>query len=363
LIARIALPDGLGELHAQFEAVRKKLEAEGLLAPERKRKLPKLPRVLGVVTSEHGAALHDIVRVASSRCPTRIVVSPCLVQGRDAPRSIEVALADIQKLRELDVVIVGRGGGSAEDLVAFNDERVARAIAGCRVPVVSAVGHEVDFTIADFVADVRAPTPTGAATRAVPDRIERLAALARDRHRLVQAWRRSSEQREQRLDTAIRLLRPPALQWAQRVARLDQLAQRIAVAGERATGERAARLARLAGALRGPEIAARRARLEADGRALQAGLRARLASIGGRLDAAAAGLDLVSPRGVLARGYAIVTGPGGGIVRDAGTLAPGDAVSVALAAGGFEARVLASTPAPGASAAAVDEPDSDPGAR
>ncbi|HKP61315.1 MAG TPA: exodeoxyribonuclease VII large subunit, partial [Polyangiales bacterium] len=170
LIARLALPQGLGDLHANFERVRLKLEAEGLLAPERKRKLPHLPRILGVVTSRQGAALHDIVRCAQSRCPLRIVVSPCQVQGPDAPVSIVAALEMIQHLRRLDVVIVGRGGGAAEDLVAFNDERVARAIAACRVPVISAVGHEVDVSIADLVADVRAATPSNAAELAVPER-------------------------------------------------------------------------------------------------------------------------------------------------------------------------------------------------
>ncbi|HKU38561.1 MAG TPA: exodeoxyribonuclease VII large subunit [Polyangiales bacterium] len=169
LIARLALPQGLGDLHANFERVRAKLEAEGLLAPERKRPLPHLPRVLGVVTSTSGAALHDIVRCAQSRCPVRIVVSPCQVQGPDAPATIVAALEAVQRIRRLDVVIIGRGGGAAEDLVAFNDERVARAIAACRVPIVSAVGHEVDVSIADLVADVRAATPSNAAELVVPE--------------------------------------------------------------------------------------------------------------------------------------------------------------------------------------------------
>ena len=163
MIARIAVPYGLGELHAQFERVRVRLEADGLLAPERKRPLPLLPRVIGLVTSEHGAALHDIVRVAHQRSPVRLVLSPCLVQGAQAPQSIIDALEQVQRLPDLDIVIVGRGGGSAEDLVAWNDERLARAIARCRVPVVSAVGHEVDVSISDLVADVRAATPSNAA--------------------------------------------------------------------------------------------------------------------------------------------------------------------------------------------------------
>jgi exodeoxyribonuclease VII large subunit len=187
LIARVALPEGLGELHAQFERTRKKLEAEGLLAPERKRPLPHLPRVLGVVTSSSGAALHDIIRVANERSPVRIVISPCSVQGSEAPMSIVRALALVQKLPLLDAVIVGRGGGAAEDLLAFNDERVARAIAGCRVPTISAVGHEVDITIADLVADVRASTPSNAAELAMPDRRALLAELRSAERGLMRA--------------------------------------------------------------------------------------------------------------------------------------------------------------------------------
>ena len=141
------MPEGLGDLHAQFEAVRARLQADGLLDDARKRPLPLLPRTIGVVTSDRGAALHDIIRVAQGRCPVRIVVSPCLVQGSDAPRSIIAALDAIERLPGLDLVILGRGGGAAEDLIAFNDERVARRVATMRVPTVSAVGHEVDVSL------------------------------------------------------------------------------------------------------------------------------------------------------------------------------------------------------------------------
>lgn len=227
MIARIALPEGLGELHAQFERVRKKLEAEGLLASERKRALPHLPRVLGVVTSLHGAALHDIIRVVQARSPTRIVISPCVVQGATATGSIVRALHRIQKLRGLDAVIVGRGGGSAEDLVAFNDERVARAIASCRVPVISAVGHEVDVTIADLAADVRAATPSNAAELAVPDRRALLSELLGGQRRLARAAEIWLGRARLRLAHSSRRLRDPRHVLRHTRARLHPLEQRL----------------------------------------------------------------------------------------------------------------------------------------
>ena len=227
MIARIALPEGLGELHAQFERVRKKLEAEGLLAPERKRALPHLPRVLGVVTSLHGAALHDIIRVVQARSPTRIVISPCAVQGASAPTSIMHALRRIQKLRGLDALIIGRGGGSAEDLVAFNDERVARTIAACRVPVISAVGHEVDVTIADLVADVRAATPSNAAELAVPDRRALLSELLAGQRRLARAAEIYLGRARLRIANSSRRLRDPRQVLRHTRGRLHTLEQRL----------------------------------------------------------------------------------------------------------------------------------------
>jgi exodeoxyribonuclease VII large subunit len=227
MIARIALPEGLGELHAQFERVRKKLDAEGLLAPERKRALPHLPRVLGVVTSLHGAALHDIIRVVQARSPTRIVISPCSVQGATAPGSIIRALHRIQQLRGLDALIIGRGGGSAEDLIAFNDERVARAIASCRVPVISAVGHEVDITIADLVADVRAATPSNAAELAVPDRRALLSELLAGQRRLAHAAEIYLGRARLRIANSSRRLRDPRQVLRHNRARLQTLEQRL----------------------------------------------------------------------------------------------------------------------------------------
>ena len=188
LIARSAKLAGEGDLAAQFRKLKAKLEREGLLDAGRKRELPGLPRVVGVVTSKSGAALRDIMRVAAERCPVRILVADCRVQGETAPASIIAALELMQRVEELDVVIVSRGGGSAEDLWAFNDEGVARAIAASSVPVVSGVGHEVDITIADLVADVRAATPSNAAEIVVPARASLLREVRSLERRLTQAF-------------------------------------------------------------------------------------------------------------------------------------------------------------------------------
>ncbi|HEY8375897.1 MAG TPA: exodeoxyribonuclease VII large subunit, partial [Nannocystis sp.] len=170
LYAERAEPAGLGARMLQFEQLKAKLAAEGLFARERKRPLPAWPRIVGVVTSATGAAIHDILEVARHRCPVRILLSPAQVQGDDAPFSLIRALQRLQRRPGVDVIILGRGGGASEDLWAFNDEALARAVAACPVPVVSAVGHEVDITICDFVADVRAATPSHAAELVVPDR-------------------------------------------------------------------------------------------------------------------------------------------------------------------------------------------------
>ena len=337
---------GAGDLYQQFLRLKARLEAEGLFDPARKRVPPSRPRRVGVVTSPKAAALRDVLTTLARRAPqVPVVLYPAAVQGAAAPGELVRALAAAAARAECDVLLLVRGGGAIEDLWAFNDEALARAVAASPIPVICGVGHETDFTIADFVADLRAPTPTAAATLAVPDRAEQLAALAAERHRLVQAWRRQHEQREQRLDTATRLLRPPSLQWAQRTARLDQLTRRLAVAAERGPAQAAGRLGQAVARLRPPDLDGRGVRLQGALRALAAALRVRVDAAGARLAHAGAALELVSPQAVLERGYAIVTGPDAGIVRDAAALAPGDAVTVALARGRLEARVLVSEPA------------------
>lgn len=172
---RVMEPDGVGSLAAAFEERKRKLAAEGLFDPGRKRQIPKLPRRIGVITSPTGAAVRDIMNILGRRYPrAEVLLYPALVQGTEAPASLIEGLRYFHTTRKADVVIIGRGGGSMEDLFAFNDEALARAIAACSVPVISAVGHETDFTIADFVADLRAPTPSAAAEMAVPDTRELL---------------------------------------------------------------------------------------------------------------------------------------------------------------------------------------------
>ncbi len=206
-----AVGDGLWRKAQELTIAR--LTAEGLLAPERKRPLPRYPRVVAVVTSTNGAALRDIIAVAERRRPgLRIVVSGTPVQGDDAPGMICAAIERVVRWGRADVLIVGRGGGSREDLWAFNDERVARAVSACRIPVVSAVGHEIDITVCDLVADVRAPTPSAAAETAIPASADMLSALAVNRRRLVTCVQRRSESAKIDLKTVARDLRNAATQ-------------------------------------------------------------------------------------------------------------------------------------------------------
>jgi exodeoxyribonuclease VII large subunit len=344
LIARIALPQGLGDLHANFERVRLKLEAEGLLAEERKRALPHLPRVLGVVTSRSGAALHDIIQIANTRCPVRIVVSPCQVQGSEAVASIVRALKLIQRVPQLDVVIVGRGGGASEDLVAFNDERVARAIAACNVPVVSAVGHEVDITIADLVADVRAATPSNAAELTVPER-RILHGELRTAHRSLQ---RAIEVRlgraRLRLERNSQQLREPRAALARARARLNALHARLIRAYNQRMQRDRARLTKSVEKLSRVDprraLAAHRTRwIELHTSLIRLGkplCRARRAELGRRI----AQLDALSPLSSLARGYAIALHePTGKALLRAADAVSGDVIKLRLHEGELRTRV------------------------
>ena len=339
-------PRGLGALTLAYEQLKAKLLAEGLFADERKRPLPRWPRAVGIVTALHGAAIHDIRTVLRRRWPAAtVVVRPVRVQGRGAASEIAAGIADLNRLADVDVVIVGRGGGSLEDLWAFNEEVVARAIAASTVPVVSAVGHEVDITIADFVADARAPTPTAAATLVVPDATEVADGVARADAALRGALGRRVRAARERLVALDRRLGDPARRVRDLTLRIDEL-------GSRAHRAVARRLA-----WDGRELAALGARLE------RAGPIARLASARGQLEAAAgrlrfaaamrvrhtraafertaAQLDALSPLACLERGYAIVRrgDAAGAVVTDAAVLRPGDAVALVFARSRARARV------------------------
>ncbi len=342
---------GEGALRRAFEALKARLAAEGLFAPERKRVLPAFPRRIGVITSASGAAIRDVLAVARRRFPlTAIDVMPVLVQGADAPAQIAAMLRHAARARRHDVLLVTRGGGSLEDLVAFNDEDVARAIAASPVPVVSAVGHEIDFSISDFVADLRAPTPSAAAELILPDGAALAATLAQSQARLQQLWRVRSQAAMQRLDQIGARLRArhPRQQLALRRERLTSARARllrvVVLARERGVRRLGAARARLAAQRPRVRLQALRTRT--------AELRARLASARGRqarqarerLAALARALHAVSPLGVLQRGYAIVFTADGRVLRSVHQAQPGAALRVKVADGELAARVEAPEP-------------------
>ncbi len=235
---------GRGALLEALERLKAKLQAEGLFAPERSRPLPTEPRVVGVVTSPTGAAIHDVCRVAFRRGGARILLAPALVQGAGAGESIVRAIAHLQRVREVDVIIVGRGGGSADDLGAFNEEAVVRAVAGCRVPVISAVGHEVDVTLVDFASDARAATPSQAAELVVPDRVARRDLLRRTRMHLAKAMRARLTEDHVVLGRMARRLGDPRLAIATHQQTLDDRASRLASCMRAALSRRRDGLAR-----------------------------------------------------------------------------------------------------------------------
>lgn len=223
-------PDGIGELYLAFEQLKERLEKEGLFRPENKKKIPLYPSAVGVVTSPTGAAIRDILTTIKRRYPiTKVIVYPALVQGENAASSVAKAIAEANRNEEIDVLIVGRGGGSIEELWAFNEEIVARAIHQSRIPVISAVGHETDFTIADFVADRRAPTPTGAAELAVPQIEEVLEKVLTKKMRLIRAISEKVNTERKRYE-ALKdsyVLRNPASLYVQKLEKVDRLTEKL----------------------------------------------------------------------------------------------------------------------------------------
>lgn len=231
-------PDGIGELFLAYEQLRKRLEEEGLFSPDKKKPLPQYPKTVGVITSPTGAAIRDVITTVKRRYPiVNILVIPALVQGENAAPSIVKAIEKANSLNEIDVLIVGRGGGSIEELWAFNEEIVARAIADSNIPIISAVGHETDFTIADFVADMRAPTPTGAAELAVPHIEELMERLLQRNTRLLQAMTGKVRFEKQRLDRVQKsyAFRYPQRLYEQKLEQVDKLTESLIRAASRLT--------------------------------------------------------------------------------------------------------------------------------
>lgn len=364
LVARIAVPAGEGALHAQFERLKKKLSDEGLLAAENKRTLPAYPRRVGVATSAQGAALQDIIRVARERFPVHLLISDCRVQGSEAPSSIVRALQRLDERDDLDAIIVARGGGSGEDLWAFNDEAVARAIAACRVPVVCGVGHETDITIADLVADARAATPSNAVEQLLPERaavaeqmrslthrLERIAEARLDRERLrlarlsqrvlgppeqLRALRPVLERLHRRLEASQRQrLQQVRKRLQERVAQLRALDARSKIRTDRnvlAGLERELRhSAHTLLAPRGQALAAEQAQLRELARHTLSTRREALSSLTGKLG----GLD---PNAVLRRGYAIALHEGRAVL-ESDQVGPGQPLQIRLHRGTLDVRV------------------------
>ncbi len=339
-------PRGLGALRLAFEQLKARLGAEGLFEAVRKRPLPRWPRGIGIVTALHGAAIRDMLTVLRRRWPlARVIVRGVRVQGAGAAREIADGIEDLCRGESLDVIIVGRGGGSLEDLWAFNEEVVARAIAASRLPVVSAVGHESDFTIADVVADARAPTPTAAAALVVPDQAEVTAMLARAGDTLRSGLVRRTRSCGERLATLERRLGDPRRRVADVRQRVDELGARSVAALRRRLSWERRELATLSGRLErsGPAARAQATRERVRGAAerLRLGLMLRVRAAHAGVERAASRLEALSPLACLARGYAIVRqdGPGGRVVREAATLTRGDTVSMLFAHGSARARV------------------------
>jgi exodeoxyribonuclease VII large subunit len=350
---------GEGALRRRFEELKRKLLAEGLFEAARKKPLPTLPRRIGVITSPTGAALRDILHILQRRFPAvPVLVYPVAVQGEAAPREIVQALQLADARHECDVLILARGGGSLEDLMAFNEEAVARAIHACSIPIISGVGHETDVTIADFVADERAPTPSGAAERSVPDSAEYLRALAALERSLGQAMRRRLLSLQQTLYQWQRSLDrlSPRARLQQHAQRLDELEQRLQRGVLSLLERTRVRLAN-AQALLGRSSPARRIaplkqRMDVAQYRLPAAIQRRLQVARERFERAMRTLNAVSPLATLERGYAIVTDAGAHVVTDASTLAPGAPIDVRVARGSVRANVTDVFAASGEPAAA-----------
>jgi exodeoxyribonuclease VII large subunit len=347
-------PMGIGALYRALEERKAKLQAEGLFASERKRPLPFLPRAVGIATAETGAVIHDMLRVLGQRfAERRVLVRPCKVQGEGAAADLEAALDDLNRDASVDVIVIGRGGGSIEDLWAFNDERVVRAIARSRIPVVSAVGHEVDWTLADLVADLRAATPTAAAQHVMPERAALEAELEGFGRRLHEGLLRRLELGRGRLATCRAALGDPRGLVVERQRRLERLGSRARAALLARAPSLAMHLARLSERLGAgaPRTAAGRAALERARLRLGAAVEARLGEKRHALAERAARVEALSPLAVLSRGFALARKDDGSVVRDAAALEAGDELELSFARGGARTRVLHTSLDPAASAA------------
>lgn len=340
LIVEYLEPQGVGALQLAFAQLKERLAREGLFEEAHKKPIPKLPQRIGIVTSATGAAVHDILNVLNRRFANmEVLISPVKVQGEGAAGEIAQAIKDFNRYGNVDVLIVGRGGGSLEDLWAFNEEVVARAIYHSRIPVISAVGHEVDFTIADFVADLRAPTPSAAAEMVVQSKTELSAELDSLSHRLRRAMRHRLDASRGEVGALSRALKDPSMLIGHLAQRIDDLAERLDRAWRSETKRRNDRLAYLWNHLRltNPAVTVERGRevvmsLLARG---EHGLHRTIEKCREQAAVNSGKLQALSPLQTLSRGYAIASRlPDGALVKESDQLVPGDRLDLRLARGG-----------------------------
>lgn len=333
---------GLGALYEAYARLKARLEQEGLFDPARKRAIPRFPAVVGVVTSAQGAALRDVLTTLKRRMPSiRVIVYPTPVQGEGAGAKIAAALALAGSRAECEVVVLCRGGGSIEDLWAYNEEAVARAIAASPLPVVAGIGHETDFTIADFAADARAPTPTAAAELVSPDCAELRQGVGHWQRRLQRVMARRLEDRMQRLDYLARCLVHPGERLRHQLQHLAHLANRLCGAWRRRAEAHAWAVNGLARGLAaaGPDVGGLCRQHDTLGRRLRDAARRRIETAAARVVGAETHLVHLNPERVLERGYAIAESASG-VVRDGAALQKGDALKLRFARGWAEAEVL-----------------------
>ena len=339
---------GIGNLYEEFLRRKARLEAEGLFAAEKKRRLPGFPRRIGLITSPQAAALRDVLTTLRRRAPhIGIVLYSTPVQGTGAARQIAEALCTAGERGECDVLIVCRGGGSLEDLWEFNDEALARALRASPIPVISGVGHESDFTLADFAADCRAPTPTAAAELAAPARDTQYDALTGLRRRLRQYWQRHAERRQQTVDLIAHRLLHPAEQISRQRQQLDHLDHRLRGALAQSCARRRQILGGIAQrlVLARPQSERLARRLDALAHRLENARQQTLDARRAQVARLAASLSHLNPQAVLERGYSIVTDEQGAIVRDSATLEPNARIAVSFQRGRAKANVISTEPA------------------
>ncbi|MGC8119176.1 exodeoxyribonuclease VII large subunit [Marinobacter sp. VGCF2001] len=343
-------PAGLGALQQAFEALKAKLHSEGLFDPARKKPIPAPPRHIGVITSPTGAAIHDILTVLRRRCPAiPVTLYPTSVQGQAAASDIVEAIQRAQNHGLAEVLIIGRGGGSLEDLWCFNEESVARAIAGCAIPTVSAVGHEVDVTIADFVADLRAPTPSAAAEKISPDQQDWLRRLAEQQGRLTEAARRSLQRHNTGLGHLFARLRDPRRELQEKAQRMDDLEvrlnQTIRSRLDQLKQQTDYLLQRMSAQSPNRTLKSAHEQMQQLQERLLLATRHQLRQHDERLQHTAQTLHVVSPLATLGRGYAIVKDEQSQIVRQADGLNVGDQITARFGQGSASARVTSVNPA------------------